>query len=68
MKNKLDSTTNSVGFDFKEEHSLHLYETWQAGSFPRFHQFDELFYCKSKLRGSPLPCKGQNVSLKMGNT
>ena len=36
MKNKLDSTSNSVGFDFKEEHSLHLYETWQAGSFHVF--------------------------------
>ena len=45
---------------------LHLCETWQTGSFPRLHSFDELF--KSQSRDSLLHCNGQNLSLKMGNT
>ena len=61
-----DSTTNSMDFDFKEKHSYYLCETWQTGSFPRLHSFDELF--KSQSRDSFLYCNGQNVSLKMGNT
>ena len=44
----------------------HLCETWQTGSFPRLHSFDELF--KSQSRDSFLPRNGQNLSLKMGNT
>ena len=40
---RLDSTTNSVGFDSREKDSSHLCETWQAGFFPRLHLFDELF-------------------------
>ena len=45
---------------------LHLCETWQTGSFPRLHSFDELF--KSQSPDSFLPRNGQNLSLKMGNT
>ena len=55
-----------MDFDFKEKHSYHLCETWQTGSFPRLHSFDELF--KSQSRDSLLHCNGQNLSLKMGNT
>ena len=44
----------------------HLCETWQTGSFPRLHSFDELF--KSQSPDSLLHCNGQNLSLKMGNT
>ena len=65
---RLDSATNSVGFDFKEKYSSHLCETWKVGSLPRLHSFDKFFYCYSKSRDSHLPCNGQNVSLKMGNT
>ena len=65
---RLDSATNSVGFDFKEKYSSHLCETWQTGSLPRLHPFDRFFYCYSESRDSHLPCNGQNVSLKMGNT
>ena len=53
---RLDSATNL--WVFISKHSSHLCETWQAGSFPRLQPFDELFYCKSQSRGSPLPCNG----------
>ena len=43
-----DSTTNSVEFDFREKHSYYPRETWQAGSFPRLHSFDELFKSQSR--------------------
>ena len=62
---RLDSPTNQ--WVFISKHSSHLCETWQAGSFPCLQPFDELFYCKSQSRGSPLPCHGQSLSLKMGN-
>ena len=46
---RLDSTTNSVGFDSKEKDSSHFCETWQVGSFPRLHSFDELFNFNNNL-------------------
>ena len=46
---RLESTTNSVGFDSREKDSSHRCETWQAGSFPRLHSFDELFNFNNNL-------------------
>ena len=64
---RLDSTTNSVGFDFKEKYSSNLCETWQAGSFLRIHPFYKLFFV-TKSHDSHLPCNGQHASVKMRNT
>ena len=43
---------------------LHLCETWQTGSFPRLHSFDELF--KSQSPDSFLPRNGQNLKTENG--